>query len=754
MPRCSSARLFAGFILLPLLLPAQAPALDPACRPADPPAVCQHLAAQVAVLDAPTNDVVWDELLTTARLAQRYPKSPGAWLALAQARQAASTLRIKAVEGPLQTGGESFTIGAGNALVRALELDSSDAPAAEALAHLPLPTDGAHHLKKWAAALKRHVALLSPTGVAAAAGLQREVGDRREAVTLWREALLKGYPHPGLLRMELARDLHALDSAAAGARSYFAGIEDTSTATVAAYTRELRWLGSPEELEAWEALAPEERPNWLAGFWGTRDVAEGRAEGARLAEHYRRLEYALTAYRLRVSATGGRHRIKSTSSSTESLSDSRELRELRAEGNVTSEQEMDLLRFLDQDAVTLGSNSAFFSYRSSQDLLDDRGVVYVRHGAPEQRKATIGGVAMEIWRYQRHTGDIVLSFKEVDFDGQAGASVLVPTLLTEDPYFRDQLCAIDVTLCPLKFSVALPGASQNNISRFASEARRLRSGVQLNHSRTKGLEAIQTATETDDFVRPIERTLSPLIQIYGLTHLTSDGPRLVASFAIPGEELTATQPATANGRYLYPISIRLDAVRRSDGVRFGVDTLRHFATTVPVAKGAFLVGTVELPVAPGEWTASLTLATHDGRLAVANLGRVTAPAVGGVVLSDLVFGKVGGGAEWSSGRSRVSLNPLNTFTERGEAAVYVQVRGIARDASYRAVFEFFDGNDDAADVTPKLTLSFTEQSPGGIQELQRTLGLGQLKPGGYRVRLTVTAEGGTATSEGWLRVVK
>ncbi|MDZ4257196.1 MAG: hypothetical protein U0994_01015, partial [Gemmatimonadales bacterium] len=91
---------------------------------------------------------------------------------------------------------------------------------------------------------------------------------------------------------------------------------------------------------------------------------------------------------------------------------------------------------------------------------------------------------------------------------------------------------------------------------------------------------------------------------------------------------------------------------------------------------------------------------------------------------------------------------------RGEAAVYVQVRGIARDASYRAVFEFFDGNDDAADATPKLTLSFTEQSPGGIQELQRTLGLGQLTPGGYRVRLTVTAEGGTATSEGWLRVVK
>ncbi|MDX2206187.1 MAG: hypothetical protein SFU57_00955 [Gemmatimonadales bacterium] len=744
MPRCSDVRLLAG-LAIPLLLPAQAPALDPACRPADPPAVCQHLAAQVAVLDDPTTDVVWDELLTTARLAQRYPKSPGAWLALAQARQAASTLRIKAVEGPLQTGGESFTIGAGNALVRALELDSSDAPAAEALAHLPLPTDGAHHLKKWAAALKRHVALLSPTGVAAAAGLQREVGDRREAVSLWREALLKGYPHPGLLRMELARDLHALDSAAAGARSYFAGIEDTSAATVAAYTRELRWLGSPEELEEWEALAPEERPNWLAGFWGTRDVAEGRDEGARLAEHFRRLEYALTAYRLRVSATGGRHRIKSTGVSTESLGLVEELRNLRAQSDGSD----DLLRFLDHDAVTLGSNSAFFIYRSSQDFLDDRGVVYVRHGAPEQRKATIGGVAMEVWRYQRPGGDIVLSFKEVDFDGQAGASALVPTLLTEDPYFRDQLCAVDISLCPLAVSIKL-----GDLSAYRFEARRLRSGVQLNHSRTKGLEAIQTATETDDYVRPIERTLSPLIQIYGLTHLTSDGPRLVASFAIPGEELTATQPATANGRYIYSLTIRFDAVRRSDGVRFGVDTLRHFATTALVAKGAFLVGTVELPVAPGEWTASLTLATHDGRLAVANLGRVTAPAVGGVVLSDLVFGKVGGGAEWSSGRSRVSLNPLNTFTEKGEAAVYVQVRGIARDASYRAVFEFFDGNDDVADATPKLTLSFTEQSPGGIQELQRTLGLGQLKPGGYRVRLTVTADGGTATSEGWLRVVK
>ncbi|MDZ4259619.1 MAG: hypothetical protein U0994_13380, partial [Gemmatimonadales bacterium] len=454
---------------------------------------------------------------------------------------------------------------------------------------------------------------------------------------------------------------------------------------------------------------------------------------------------AMTAYRIRVPATG-RHRIKSTSASTESLALVEYLRTARSQGDGSDE----LAQFLEFDAVILGSNSPFLSYRSSQDFLDDRGVVYVRHGAPEQRKATIGGVAMEIWRYQRPAGDIVLSFKEVDFDGQAGASVLVPTLLTEDPYFRDQLCAVDVTLCPIyRGKYGLPG----EIAAMRQEARRLSSGVQLAHSRTKGLEAIQTATETDDFVRPVERPLSPLIQIYGLTHLTSDGPRLVAAFAIPGEELTATRPSDANGRYIYPVTIRLDAVRRSDGVRFGVDTLRHFATTAPVAKGAFLVGSVELPVAPGEWTVSLTLTTHDGRLAVANLGRIRAPAVGGVVLSDLVFGKVGGGAEWSSGRSRVSLNPLNTFTERGEAAVYVQVRGIARDASYRAVFEFFDGNN-SDDATPKLTLSFTEQSPGGIQELQRTLGLGQLTPGGYRVRLTVSADGGTATSEGWLRVVK
>ncbi|MDZ4259578.1 MAG: hypothetical protein U0994_13165, partial [Gemmatimonadales bacterium] len=510
--------------------------------------------AQVAVLDAPTTDRVWDELLATARLAERYPKSPGAWLALAQARQTAYALRMKALRGPRQTAGESFAIGAGNALIRALELDSTNAQAAEALAHLPLPNDGAHRLKSWAAVLKRHVGLLSPTGVAAAAGLQREVGARSEAVALWREALLKGYPHPGLLRMELARDLHAIDSAAAGARSYFAGIEDTSAATVAAYTRELRWLGSPEELEEWEALAPEERPKWLAGFWGTRDVAEGRAEGARLAEHYRRLEYAMTAYRLRVSATGGRHRIKSTSSSTESLADSRELRDARAAGTEMdpdrAERAEDLLRFLDLDATNLGSNSAIYTFRSSQDFLDDRGVVYVRHGAPEQRKATVGGVAMEIWRYQRPGGDIVLSFKEVDFDGQAGASVLVPSLLTEDPYFRDQLCGIEVSLCPQSFDVRLPGATNTRaIDRFARETRRLRSGVKLNQSRTRGLESIQAATETDDFVRPIERTLAPLIQIYGLTHLTSDGPRLVASFAIPGEELTASQPPEANGRY-------------------------------------------------------------------------------------------------------------------------------------------------------------------------------------------------------------
>ncbi|MDZ4390597.1 MAG: hypothetical protein U0974_12805, partial [Gemmatimonadales bacterium] len=97
MPPSVFVRRLAGLALLPLLLPAQAPATDSACRPADPPAVCQQLMAQIAILADPTTQPGWDELLTTGRLAERYPNSPGAWLALAQARQAAYALRMKAL---------------------------------------------------------------------------------------------------------------------------------------------------------------------------------------------------------------------------------------------------------------------------------------------------------------------------------------------------------------------------------------------------------------------------------------------------------------------------------------------------------------------------------------------------------------------------------------------------------------------------------------------------------------------------------
>jgi hypothetical protein len=53
-----------------------------------------------------------------------------------------------------------------------------------------------------------------------------------------------------------------------------------------------------------------------------------------------------------------------------------------------------------------------------------------------------------------------------------------------------------------------------------------------------------------------------------------------------------------------------------------------------------------------------------------------------------------------------------------------------------------------------VTLSFTDQAAARFVEVQRTIGLRNLDPGRYRVRVTVTGAGGSVSEEGYLTVVK
>src|SRR5690606_38015039 len=144
---------------------------------------------------------------------------------------------------------------------------------------------------------------------------------------------------------------------------------------------------------------------------------------------------------------------------------------------------------------------------------------------------------------------------------------------------------------------------------------------------------------TDDHRRSFEQLLQPMVQIYGLDKAGGGTPRLLVSFAIPGDKLWGTQPPAAGGRTVYPVRIQLMTTARGTPRRYDIDTTRNFATAQPLGAGQFLTGTLELPVPPGTYAATVVLSQMDGRGALSRIEAVSAPTNGNrLSISSIVLG--------------------------------------------------------------------------------------------------------------------
>ena len=258
---------------------------------------------------------------------------------------------------------------------------------------------------------------------------------------------------------------------------------------------------------------------------------------------------------------------------------------------------------------------------------------------------------------------------------------------------------------------------------------------------------------TDDHRRTFEQLLDPTVQIYGLDKMGGGASRLLVSFAIPGDRLFGTQPPAAGGRTVYPIRIQLMTTARGTARRFDLDTIRNFASARPLVAGQLLTGTLELAVPPGTYSATLVLSQEGGRGALSRISAVSAPTNGTrLSISSLVLGREGSGASWNSGGRVVPLHPLNAFTRAQEAELYYQLNGVQPGQEYQTKVELFPAGESSARAA--LALTFTDEPSERFVETQRTIGLANLEPGRYRLRVTVSGAGGSVSEAGYLTVGK
>lgn len=715
-----------------------------------PPAATCTLLRELLTTDSTTTakrEWANQRLERAKRLAGQAPDEAMAWYTLAIADLVASRAGVIAGSGPLQVSGVTHEAAAGRALIRALELDSGFVAAAEALALVPRPREGPSELVRAMPVLRPYRARLHAAAQLAVARKEREAGSLEEALA-WLNAIDTSASVPaGVVALERTRVLYLLGRPDQASASYYAGAADTAGMTQRAYRAELAMVAEPEELGAWDAASVGQHADWLRVFWNKRDVVEGWPVGTRLQEHYRRVEAAWQRFRLTIPTTG-RHQAFSVARSfdffAEELLQKMYIQEGGENGRLAIQKDV------------IGNGGLLRAFTGSIEGLDDRGLVYIRQGEPDKTARTVGGESLVLWLYDRPENPLLLSFREMDFDGQIGASVLTPTTMGADPLQRQQLCHLDVRLCPIgadpRSQFLTMGGGAGVGSRQPTELQRLGSGVLLEEARREGLAAITAATTTDANDRKFERPLDTRAVFHGLHAVGHAEPVLVVPFAIPGDRLTG-EPIDPNGtRVGYRLHFVVEAVRDADGLNRRLDTLRAFAASHTLAKGEYLSGVLELPLPPGRYTVSLMTTDDRGAGEVVSFSRVQAPDIHRPSLSDLVLGTTASGVRWETGGAAVALNPLNTFRREGDAELFVQLFDVPAETLLPIRVEVWSADTTARE--PRLTIAFQGRSTGLVTPLTQTLGLAKLEPGRYRLRVSVNASGRNLMSEAWLTVVR
>ena len=462
----------------------------------------------------------------------------------------------------------------------------------------------------------------------------------------------------------------------------------------------------------WDSHARDrQRPAWLRDFWALRDVRAGQPDNARLIEHYVRLENVLTEFRYTYSSTG---RLRN-----------RQLRSKPCSSFACAEHDsittvLDCTTPISRGAFSAASGR--FASSSTQDRLDDRGLVYIRQGMPFAAQETIDNGGYELWQYNRAGAFVYVSFSPHlpperaryigpydvhdilvlgDRPGRVAPAMLIPTVAQQRAplifapgmpfplsygYYQAGFCTLKLSLCKAyQDSTPAPNPRINCIPEGASfkldwigENPRAVPGILIDRTafppldapfiyareRREGHWADSLVTTTDANPPPFVKLIAPAIEVHALDRVPAGAPELVIAFAIPGGQVVDDKTHSGVAAYGHSIHLHVALYRSSDGRRIDFDTTASFGPQRPLAKGENLTGVVEMPVPPGTYATGLVFTQNDSSGAVVHRDGVVVPGDEHELrASDIVLSRAGSDILWNSGATTVALNPLTTYAK-------------------------------------------------------------------------------------------
>lgn len=637
---------------------------------------------------------------------------PQAWYGLGSTKLAMARQQLLPYPEEHQPEGSTYEEEGGVALARALEADSTFAPAKRALAGAAGPAESN-----------------SPGAVLALARLRREAADLDSTLALLGEYLRIG-GDSGIGYLEMARTLFEAGKTTPATRAYYAAVERLGSAEAReALADDLAWLMDSSEVAAFRRLPADSLGRWVQAFWERRDVRDVRHPGERLIEHYRRLAYA----------------------------------------------ERNFARVSKRLRHTPGQR-----YESHQTRLDDRAVIYIRHGPPDQRAsfgspfASAEAVAPQTvygedglpgprpddataqvppnlsWKYVRPDGNLIFHFAA----GFGDDFKLIESLL--DVFSLDSVIALQMSAHPARGSSQLPAFDRARFTQALIQSRAqldpvytrlanrttIQGSTNLQRERATGQHSLAVGTTTDGYRHRFPLTFQPIVQGYGVSR-KGTGRVLV----VLGVEQEAGEIAGER----YPLSLSLVVASGDDRLVAQVDTVVWLRTRSATGGKRHSEGFLELPAPPGQHRLRVMLvdSLHQAGWAGQVDGvALPSPRSSGLVLSDLILGAPDG-LVWPGPDGPVSLNSSGVFDRRAPVALYYSISGLVAASTYRTTIEI---GPDRPGSTRRIASQFPMVARDVRQAEQRRVTLQGLKSGAYVLTVTVTGPGGSASRNRSFRV--
>ncbi|HET8633223.1 MAG TPA: GWxTD domain-containing protein [Gemmatimonadales bacterium] len=525
----------------------------------------------------------------------------------------------------------------------------------------------------------------------------------RLASWLWRPALadtaFSAYAAAGggsdRAAVELARVRLALG--APGADSlYYQAARSADTAVVRELRHDIAWIADSSELAGFDSTTPATREAWLRDFWEERDVEALRPHGSRLAEHYRRVGFAKEHFRLLV------------------MDRKYELNEL---------------------------------WVNRLAPFDDRGLIYIRHGEPDDTAAAVraGACPNVSWLYRRAEGNLIFHFVArenpndwrlvetlANVSGEAGATTRVRRAGTSRSCaVIDDLIQSRAALDPI-YAKLVASPTYQNWERELTWTTRSR----------------KVGTTTDSDPLRFAKQIDAAWRTYALL---GDAPGQGKVLIVSSLPASALQPIIDDPP---GYGFQLHFVAASGDTVIETDSTRRFRAQQELEPGQMLTFTTEMGLRPGTWNfGSVLRQPVDSAGQFFRTPALDVPDPGSTTLqmSDIVLGAEAGGLSWQAPDGPFMLSPTGTYTRGEPVLVFYELAGARAGETLKTDVTF--AREEGGDET---TLSFSEQAGGAVDRLRRAMATDRLKVGRYTLRVTVRSEDGsrTATRETAIYVVR